>query len=378
MISTSFPLLEMEDLVDKISKPVEVALDQNYVQIGIRSHGKGLFDKPQVSGEALGNKRVFWVEPDCFVVNIVFAWEQAVGRTSTDDHGKIASHRFPMFKPKDNKADVEYLNYLFKTKLGKHLLTLASPGGAGRNKTLGQSEFLKIKIPCPDVHEQKRIAEILSTWDRAIEITEKLIANSEAQKKALMQKLLTGKERLPGFSEKWNKRKLQEIVEIVYGSSPKGVQDSNGRYPIIGTGGIVGRTNEVTCNVPSVIIGRKGTIDRPQLVEEPFWAIDTTYFCRPRECDLNWLFQIFSSLNWRKYNEASGVPSLSRETLYSISLLVPDLQEQAEIGTMLSAVDAEILLQNKRLLALEKEKSALMQQLLTGKRRVKIDKEAAA
>ncbi|WP_019488072.1 hypothetical protein [Kamptonema formosum] len=66
----------------------------NYKQIGIRSHGKGIFHKEAVTGRELGNKRVYWVHPNAFVVNIVFAWEQAVALTSSDENGFIASHRF--------------------------------------------------------------------------------------------------------------------------------------------------------------------------------------------------------------------------------------------------------------------------------------------
>lgn len=372
-----YPKKSIDELAERVSKPVSVAPDEMYEQIGIRSHGKGIFYKEPVSGEALGNKRVFWVEPDCLTVNIVFAWEQAVARTTQSDIGKIASHRFPMYRPKAGKADTDFLLYLFKTKLGKHLLTLASPGGAGRNKTLGQAEFLKIEIPCPPYQEQCRIAEILSTWDRAIEATEKLIANSQAQKKALMQQLLTGKKRLPGFDGKWLKKKLRDIVEIVYGSSPKGIEQPDGNFPIIGTGGVVGRTNQTTETEPSVVIGRKGTIDRPQIISEPFWAIDTTYFCRPLGCDLQWLYQSFLGIDWRRYNEASGVPSLSRGTLYSISLLVPELAEQEAIGRVLASADAEQKQLSEFRIGLLNEKAALMQQLLTGKRRVKIEEAAA-
>src|SRR5437016_3939500 len=94
-------------LVRRVYKPVSVDPKTVYQEIGIRSHGKGLFDKEPVTGAALGNKRVFWIEPDCFIVNIVFAWEQAVGRTTQTDIGKIASHRFPMYSPRDGRSDVD-------------------------------------------------------------------------------------------------------------------------------------------------------------------------------------------------------------------------------------------------------------------------------
>lgn len=196
MIPDGWRKEKISDILEKVATPVGVVPNEKYRQIGIRSHAKGIFYKEPVSGESLGNKRVFHIEPNCFVVNIVFAWEQAVAKTTEDEKGMIASHRFPMYRARQNRYDIDYILYLFKSKLGKHLLSLASPGGAGRNKTLGQRDFSGLEVAIPTTGEQTKIAQILSTWDQTIANTEKLIANSQAQKKALMQQLLTGKRRV--------------------------------------------------------------------------------------------------------------------------------------------------------------------------------------
>ena len=90
----------IERVLERRSTAVAVEPDTQYTQIGMRSHGKGIFHKDPVSGKSLGNKRVFWVHPECLVLNIVFAWEQAVGKTTERENGLIASHRFPMYAPK--------------------------------------------------------------------------------------------------------------------------------------------------------------------------------------------------------------------------------------------------------------------------------------
>lgn len=167
-----------------------------YKQIGIRSHTKGIFYKEEVSGLSLGNKSVFHIEPNCFILNIVFAWEHAIAKTTLNEVGMIASHRFPMFKPVPEKLDLDYLLHFFKSQKGKDLLGLASPGGAGRNKTLGQSDFLKLKIPVPNIKEQKIIAEVLDKADEEILLYREKITNLQLQKKGLMQQLLTGKVRV--------------------------------------------------------------------------------------------------------------------------------------------------------------------------------------
>lgn len=184
-------LEQLSKVVYRVRESLAPIKTEKYRQIGIRSHCKGVFHKEPVSGESLGNKSVFWVQKDCFVVNIVFAWEHAIAKTTINEVGMIASHRFPMYKPNES-LDLDFLLYFFKTAMGKHLLRLASPGGAGRNKTLGQNEFVKLRIPVPTIKEQEKIVSTLNTSDKEIDLLKLEIQTLEEQKKGLMQKLLTG------------------------------------------------------------------------------------------------------------------------------------------------------------------------------------------
>lgn len=186
----------LRDILKPIKKSFIPKKDESYQQIGIRSHTKGLFYKEKVTGATLGNKSVFWIEPNCFIVNIVFAWEHSIAKTTEKEIGMIASHRFPMFKPKEKVLDLNYLLNYFKSPFGKHLLTLASPGGAGRNKTLGQFEFLNLQIPVPSLSLQIEIAQILQSADTEIQLLKTKMEKLKEQKKGLMQVLLTGKKRL--------------------------------------------------------------------------------------------------------------------------------------------------------------------------------------
>ncbi len=182
-------------LLRKISKPVEVDPVEFYQEIGIRSHGKGIFHKVPIQGKDIGNKRVFWIEDNAFIVNIVFAWEQAIACTTNSEKGMIASHRFPMYKAHKNKADVRYLKYFFLTDQGKELLWIASPGGAGRNKTLGQKEFEKLVLLVPRfLEEQQRIADCLTSIDELITAQTQKVESLKTYKKSLMQGLFPSAE----------------------------------------------------------------------------------------------------------------------------------------------------------------------------------------
>ena len=82
ILPESWSVRTIAECLERVEHPVEVQANEMYTQIGIRSHGKGLFYKEPVTGDSLGNKSVFWIEPDCFILNIVFAWEQAIGKTT--------------------------------------------------------------------------------------------------------------------------------------------------------------------------------------------------------------------------------------------------------------------------------------------------------
>lgn len=183
--------VKIKDIFQRVGTPVTVEDGKVYKEIGIRSHGKGLFYKDEITGGELGNKKVFWIEPDCFVVNIVFAWERAVARTTQNEKGMIASHRFPMYKPVDGIVDLDYITRYFKTPRGQQILILASPGGAGRNKTLGQKEFLESEIILPCIEEQRQIANFFNEIDTVISSSEEEIKALEKQRRGAIQQIFS-------------------------------------------------------------------------------------------------------------------------------------------------------------------------------------------
>ncbi|MBU2062492.1 MAG: restriction endonuclease subunit S, partial [Bacteroidetes bacterium] len=215
----------IKDIVNRYTEAVKVDLHTQYRQIGIRSHGKGLFYKNLVSGETLGNKRVFWIIENALIINIVFAWEQAVTKTTEKEKGMIASHRFPMYLPLDNKSNVDFLNYFFLTKKGKFLLESASPGGAGRNKTLGQKEFDNSKIIVPSIQEQTRIANFLSAVDEKLNLLKEKKDLLEEYKKGIMQKIFNQELRFKDDNgndyEEWDNKTLGEVAKFRRGSFPQ-------------------------------------------------------------------------------------------------------------------------------------------------------------
>ncbi len=159
----------LEHVVVQNRRPVRLDPEREYVEIGIRSHGRGVFLKAPTLGVDLGEKDVFEVHPGELIFNIVFAWEGAVALTGPEVGGCIASHRFPAFSARDGEADPRYLNYFFQTPRGSFLLDDNSPGAAGRNRTLNTKRLLKEAIPMPSLRVQRAIADDLDARIGAVD-----------------------------------------------------------------------------------------------------------------------------------------------------------------------------------------------------------------
>ena len=164
----------------------------------------------------------------------------------------------------------------------------------------------------------------------------------------------------------WEEVRIGDVFKIMHGKDQKAVESKNGIYPIYGTGGILGYANDFLYNSESVLIGRKGTIDKPIYLNSPFWTVDTLFYSVPvKEVNVRYLYFVFNLIDWYQYNEASGVPSLNAKTIENIKIPLPPLPEQRRIAEVLSDMDGligslEKLLAKKRLI-----RQGMMQRLLT-------------
>ena len=169
----------------------------------------------------------------------------------------------------------------------------------------------------------------------------------------------------------WKEVRLGECLTIMHGKNQSQIVDPEGRYPILATGGVIGRTNSYLSNKPSVLIGRKGTIDRPQYMDTPFWTVDTLFYSEVKSGNsAKFLFYKFLMVDWKKYNEASGVPSLNASTIENVEMVMPPLREQVVIAEALSDADAAIESLDALIAKKRDVKQAAMQQLLTGRTRL--------
>lgn len=151
------PLKQVASLV---RRKINTQSDEEYEEMGIRSFGKGTFKKPVLTGEQIGNKRIYRVHEGDLVFNNVFAWEGAIAVAQPEDHGRVGSHRFVTYSPHKGKATAEFLCHHFLSEQGLEAIGAASPGSAGRNRTLGLTKLDKIKVPVPAYQEQIRFEKL--------------------------------------------------------------------------------------------------------------------------------------------------------------------------------------------------------------------------
>ncbi|EAD8589726.1 restriction endonuclease subunit S, partial [Listeria monocytogenes] len=169
--------------------------------------------------------------------------------------------------------------------------------------------------------------------------------------------------RFKGFSEAWEQRKLEDILDVRSGRDYKHLD--SGDIPVYGTGGYMLSVGEALSYEEDAIgIGRKGTIDKPYILNAPFWTVDTLFYTVPkRDSDLNFIHSIFQKINWKSKDESTGVPSLSKTTINAVSVFTPSCSEQKEIGTFFNKLDDTIALHQRKLDTLKQMKKGLLQQM---------------
>jgi type I restriction enzyme, S subunit len=286
----------------------------------------------------------------------------------------VASTGFAVLTPKECYGDYIF-TFLFSDKISKQFYELV----VGSNyPAVNSSDVANLKIAVPPLEEQRRIAEVLGEWDKAIELQAKLVERLQTRKHALMQQLLTPLRRLPDFTQPWQKVKLGEIATIKKGVQVNKIElGLEGKYPTI-NGGIEpsGYSDDYNTAANTITISEGGnSCGYVSYITTNFWRGGHCYaaFEKSRIYKV-FLFQIL------KYKESeimtlrvgSGLPNIQIKPLEKFKLTIPSLDEQKAIAEVLSKSDKEIAIAERKLTALRTQKRALMQQLLTGKKRLKI------
>lgn len=298
-------------------------------------------------------------------------------------------------RPQQEKLNSFYLAALAASYYGKKYF-LSCAKRSTNLASINSSQIKEFPVLVPPISEQQEIVQILSTWDKAILATEKLLENSQQQKKALMQQLLTGKKRLLDengvrFSGVWKHIKLRSLIKEIKRDKEENPNNielltvklhnkgavASGKFPNSTEGGrpyykrfagelIIGRQNLHNGGVAIVPSECNGLIASNAI--SSFEALN--------DCDINFILSIMSTSHFRylidNLTGGTGQKEVSVRELLNVFVLIPCVEEQQKIAKVLTIADQEIETLQKKLDCLKQEKKALMQQLLTGKKRVKV------
>ena len=308
----------------------------NSAEFGIISQ-RDFFDHDISNVENIGGYYV--VREEDFVYNPRISTTAPVGPVNRNKLGRngVMSPLYTVFRTHD--VDTTYLEWFFKSNYWHSFMYFNGDSGARSDRfSIKDAVFFEMPIPLPSPEEQHRIGILLDGIDDLITLH---------QWKYLM---------FPAFSQinkslsdtlSWEQRKLSDLVDVCSGRDYKHL--SEGTIPVYGTGGYMLSVSEaLSYDRDAIGIGRKGTIDKPYVLKAPFWTVDTLFYAVPKhpEC-LDFIHDIFQIIDWKKKDESTGVPSLSKEAINDTDVMVPKIDEQLITGDVFARIDNLITLHQR-------------------------------
>ena len=221
--------------------------------------------------------------------------------------------------------------------------------------SLSKDTIEKIKIKIPGLEEQNKIAKLMFALDERIATQNKIIDKLKSLIKGISKQLLIN-------NQNWRTVRIGELLRIGNGKDYKHL--CIGKIPVYGTGGQMLLVNDYLYDGESVCIGRKGTIDTPMFLKGKFWTVDTLFYTYdfkdvlPKFC-----YYLFLQINWKLYNEGTGVPSLSKSTIENIKVKIPSLEQQKKICSILDCYEHKTNNEDQILELYHSEKQYLLRQM---------------
>ena len=366
---------KMGQWLQLMERPISLEDDEKYELVTVRRGFGGVDSRGTYLGKNVLVKNYFCLCTGDFVISKRQIAHGACGVVPAELDGAVVSNEYNAFIPQEG-TNINMFNLMMQLPHYRRLFYLMSDGVHIEKLLFKADDWMRRSLAMPSLEEQERIASILTMQDKIIELEQQKIEEIKKAKRFFLEKMFPKKGqavpeiRFKGFTAPWEQRKLGELVDVCSGRDYKHLSD--GDIPVYGTGGYMLSVNEaLSYDKDAIGIGRKGTIDKPYILNAPFWTVDTLFYAIPREkVDFNFAFYVFQNIDWKKKDESTGVPSLSKIAINEIDILVPQYDEQQSLGQFFNSIDNLITLHQRKLEEEKRKKKALMQLLLTGLVRV--------
>jgi type I restriction enzyme, S subunit len=342
------------------------------------------------------------VHPGDIVINPM---NVIVGSVGLSKYYGILSPVYITLTPKEGSGKVEFYDYLFSTELfQKSLMGMGNGILIRESESSGKLNTIRMRIPMeklgnhflpiPPKEEQSLVVSYLDKKTQQIDdlikkVNQKIKLLKE-QRTSLINEVVTkglnpnvemkdsGVEWIGDIPSHWEFIRLKYLFSLEGGKDSKDIQNDDGEYPILGTGGEIDRGTEFLYDKPTLLLGRKGTIDKPYLMKNPFWVSDVMYYTiQKTDMTPDYLLLLFKTVPFNYYVYGSTQPSMSRLDYESMYFPVPPSKEQNEITKHLEIktqeIDQSISSEQKRVNLLKEYKQSLLSEVVTGKTRVTED-----
>ena len=367
-------------IVEPAAKNNQCELLSVYTDIGV---------KPIAELEERGNKASttdgYWiVKKGDIVVNKLLAWMGAIGLSEYDG---VTSPAYDILRP-HQQINGKFFHYLFRTPLCLSEFKKNSRGIMDMRLRLYFEELGNIYIPFPSYPEQQKIAQFLddktAKIDQAVDLAEKQIALLKEHKQILIQNAVTrglnpdvplkdsGVEWIGKVQEHWEVKKIKAFAKINNGLDYKAVIAEEG-YPVYGSGGQFAYANTYLYDGEAVLLGRKGTIDKPLYINDKFWTVDTMFYsvCNNKVSTKFFYYCCCSIIPFQYYSTSTALPSMTQSDILNHKVTFPSLKEQYQIADYLdkqtAKIDQAIALKTAHIEKLKEYKSVLINDVVTGK-----------
>lgn len=362
---------------NSLSEKTAANMDFFYIDLSAVSNGIIAFPKERVRFREAPSRARRIIHKEDIIFSTVRPYLKGFALIDFDSNDYIVSTGFAVLTAKNNFSSKYIYHYLFSENFQKQIFIslLGSSFPA-----LNSKDVQKLSILLPEsLYEQQKIVKVLETWDKAISLTKRLIAQKKLQKKYLMQQLLTGRTRLKGFKKKWQTYRLKQLCSIHKGQQLNAVElTTSGAYPCLNGGSTPsGYTEHYNAEARTISISEGGnSCGFVNWNIRPFWAGGHCYVLSDVKIKPEFLY--FALKNKERFimnlRVGSGLPNIQRPSLEKLTLRISsDKVEQDKVATILMTSEREIQLLQEYLCMLQEQKKGLMQQLLTGKVRLSGD-----
>ena len=264
--------------------------------------------------------------------DILIAWSGSLGIHIWQKNRALLNQH--IFRVEFNKCDIDKMYFYYAVKHNIHKMLHLTHGATMRH--IIKSDFEQIVIPYPSLEVQANISKILNYLEQNIINFRNILLKLELLIKSRFVEMFGDITARGRFKVK----RWKDILDILNGRDYKNVLVNKGGYPVYGSGGIIARASDYICPAGTIIIGRKGSINNPILVNEKFWNVDTAFGIVPKETiNKNYLFYFCKQYNFNSLNKATTLPSLTKQDLLEIEINIPDLEKQVKFSRFVDQIN---------------------------------------